>query len=86
MTLPRGDWQGLIGRAIEAVVITNDAAHDGFQQVHLVFTDGSTFEIYATGGMRGGSRLYRGNLAEVLGCECEKTEIVVYSAQTGSSR
>lgn len=80
--VPRGDWQGLVGQQIEAVVTTGVMLADHLMvQVHLVFDDGSTFEIYSpSGDLCGGSRLYRGDLFEVLSYVHPGTEARVYGA------
>ena len=67
----KGNWGALVGQTIEAVVVTGvDVDHHDRNpkaQVHLVFSDESTFEIFGGYDLGGGSRRYRGNLAEVLG-------------------
>jgi hypothetical protein len=61
---PKGDWQSIVGRRIDAVAF---ALHDGQPpvQLHLVFDDASTFEIYGS-HLAGSSYLRRGDLLEVL--------------------
>ena len=64
---PPGDWQSLIGRKIEAVVTRDRTDVGPPQSVYLVFSDGTTFEIFSYGGTLGGtSKAYPGGLAELL--------------------
>lgn len=64
---PKGDWQALVGREIDSVVF---ALHDKppYTQLHLLFTDGTTFEIYAQSarGFAGSRRLRKRTLPGVL--------------------
>ncbi len=77
----KGDWQSLVGQQIVAVVNSAPDARRAFAQVHLVFSDGCSFEIFSTTGDLGGSsRLYRGDLAEVLGYMTEHRHVQVFEA------
>jgi len=78
------NWEVLVGQTIEQVVVCRKVGTPK-TQVHLVFTDGSTFEIFSGDGefIGGSSRLYRGNLPEVLSYVPEGTEIRVYSRTEG---
>lgn len=64
---PKGGWDEIVGRTIETVVVVARQSTPK-HQVHLVFTDGSTFEIYSNPceGLAGSNRLARGDLASVL--------------------
>jgi hypothetical protein len=75
------NWSALIGQTIEHVVVCHRPSTP-HSQVHLVFTDGTTFEIFSGSGelIGGSSRLYRGNLAEVLSYIHADTLVKVYAA------
>jgi hypothetical protein len=74
------NWSALIGQTIEHVVVCHRPSTP-HSQVHLVFTDGSTFEIFSGSGelIGGSSRLYRGNLADVLSYIHADTLVKVYA-------
>ena len=74
------NWTALVGQTIEQVVVCQ-GSRTPKTQVHLVFTDGSTFEIFsgACEFIGGGSRLRRGNLAEVLSYVPEGSTVEVFT-------
>ena len=79
----KGDWQALVGKTIQEIVICCQGTTPK-SQIHLVFSDGSTFQIYSGEGeyIAGNRRLYRGNLTEVLSHH-KGSEIVVYKKSGG---
>lgn len=82
----KGEWEALIGRTIDQVVVSAQQRTPR-SQVHLIFSDGSTFEIYSSNdeGIGGSSRIYRGNIAEVLSYTPPGVEISVYSNATADT-
>lgn len=79
---PKGDWQGIVGRTIEAVICV-ERERTPHTQIHLLFSDGSTFEIYSgpceyIGANR---RLHRGNLPEVLSRIRPGVEVHVFAGE-----
>jgi hypothetical protein len=79
MTLPKGDWKSIVGRQVTADIVCQSNRVQLRTRVHLVFSDGSTFEIYANGGtLSGSSHLYRRTLPEVVNFEEEGAELWVF--------
>jgi len=63
---PRGDWQSLVGREIEAVIVTGHGGAEVRTQAFLVLDGNEHFEIYAFGWLKGSSKIYPGGLFELL--------------------
>ena len=83
----KGDWQSLVGQQIVAVVNSAPDARRAFAQVHLVFSDGCSFEIFSTTGDLGGSsRLYRGDLEEVLSHMTDHRHVEAFEAERKETR
>ena len=62
----KGDWEGIIGRTIDAV-ITQESARQPKGRVILHFSDGSYFEMYSSeGDVRGTNNMHPGTLDETI--------------------
>ena len=79
----KGDWQSMVGRTINAVVVCSSEAPPECQ-VYLVFADGSNFEIYShgIGIIAGGNRVYSGDVAQLLRRMSANRNPVVYTTPT----
>jgi hypothetical protein len=75
----KGAWETLPGRRIQAVVLSGHVNRSPGKCVHLVFDDGSYFEIYSCcADLAGSSRLYAGNLFDVVHYVREHDEVMVH--------
>ncbi len=62
----KGDWEGIIGRTIDAV-ITQESTREPKGRVILHFSDGSYFEMYSSeGDVRGANNMHPGTLDETV--------------------